>query len=97
MAKGYRIARINVTNPDEYKKYVSANGVAFEKYGGRFVVGGGAHETRRGAEHQRHVVLEFDSYDVAKACYDRPEYQAAAVIRNEASEGYVVVIKGYDG
>ena len=47
--------------------------------------------------YDRHVVLEFESYEVAKACYDSPEYKAATVIRNEASDGYVVVVEGYDG
>ena len=31
MAKGYWIAHVEVTDPDGYKKYVAANGVAFAK------------------------------------------------------------------
>ena len=98
MAKGYWIAHVRVTDPERYKDYVAANAKAFEKYSAKFLVRGGENEVRHGDHaYDRHVVLEFDSYDVAKACYESPEYQAAAVIRNEASEGYVVVIKGYDG
>lgn len=98
MAKGYWIAHVKVTDPERYKDYVAANGVAFAKYGGQFVVRGGAWEPRNGeADYDRHVVIEFESYDIAKACYDSPEYQVAAVIRNEASDGYVVVVEGYDG
>ena len=59
---------------------------------------GGAWEPRNGDQpYDRHVILEFENYEVAKACYDSPEYQAAAVIRDEASDGYVVVVEGYDG
>ena len=98
MAKGYWMAHVTVTDPERYKDYVAANAVAFEKYGGRFLVRGGPSERRNGSEsYERHVVLEFESYEVAKACYDSPEYQAAAKIRNEASVGYVVVVEGYDG
>ena len=98
MAKGYWIAHIRVTDPERYKDYVAANAKAFEKYNAKFLVRGGAHEVRHGDHaYDRHVVLEFESYDVAKACYDSPEYKAATVIRNEASEGYVIVVEGYDG
>jgi uncharacterized protein (DUF1330 family) len=43
------------------------------------------------------VVIEFESYAIAKACHDSPEYQTAAKIRKEASTGDLIVIEGYDG
>ena len=98
MAKGYWIAHVKVTDPERYKDYVVANAKAFEKYSGTFLIRGGEWEPRNGDQpYDRHVVLEFESYEVAKACYDSPEYQAAAVICDEASDGYVVVVKGHDG
>ena len=98
MAKGYWIAHVKVTDPERYKDYVAANAKAFEKYGAKFLVRGGANEVKHGElAFDRHVVLEFDSYETAKACYESPEYKAAEVIRNEASDGYVVVIEGYEG
>ena len=45
----------------------------------------------------RVVVIEFESYAVAKACYESPEYQAAIKIRSAASTGDLVVIEGYEG
>ena len=97
MAKGYWIAHIKVTDTERYKDYVTANAKAFAKFDAKFLVRGGQWELRNGDEdYDRHVVLEFESYEVAKACYDSPEYKAATVIRNEASEGYVVVVQGYD-
>lgn len=98
MAKGYWIAHVKVTDPERYKDYVAANAKAFEKYNARFLVRGGENVVKHGEmAADRHVVLEFESYDLAKACYDSPEYKAAEKIRNEASDGYVVVIEGYDG
>ncbi len=98
MAKGYWIAHVRVTDPERYKDYVAANAKAFEKYGAKFLVRGGANQVKHGEmPFDRHVVLEFESYALAKACYESPEYRAAEVIRNEASDGYVVVIEGYDG
>lgn len=98
MTKGYWIAHVKVTDPERYKDYVAANALAFEKYNAKFLVRGGEWEARNGDQpYDRHVVLEFESYEVAKACYDSPEYKAATVIRNEASDGYVVVVEGWDG
>jgi len=100
MPKGYWIAHVTITNPERYKDYIAANAVAFEKFGARFIVRGGACEARSGTalnQSQRHVVIEFESYAEAKACYDSPEYRAAAKIRDEAAIAELVIIEGYDG
>jgi uncharacterized protein (DUF1330 family) len=52
---------------------------------------------RGGLAGRRHVVIEFDSYEKAKACHDSPEYQAAAKIRDEASTADLIIIEGYEG
>jgi uncharacterized protein (DUF1330 family) len=97
MAKGYWIAHVTVTNPERYKDYIAANGAAFSKYGGRFIVRGGAFEAPSGKPGGRHVVIEFDSYALAKACHQSPEYQAAAKIRDEASVADLIIVEGCDG
>lgn len=97
MAKGYWIAHVDVTNPEIYKEYVRLNGIAFAKYGGKFLIRGGKSEVISGHLQPRHVVIEFASFEVAKACYDSPEYQAAVKVRNAASVADVVVVEGYDG
>ena len=97
MAKGYWIAHVTVTDPETYKEYVKLNGIAFAKYGAKFVVRGGPSEIKSGKLGGRHVVIEFDSYATAKACYDSPEYKAAIVVRDRASTADVVVVEGYDG
>ncbi len=97
MAKGYWIAHVKVTDPERYKDYVTANAKAFEKFNAKFLVRGGQNESRATAhDYDRHVVLEFESFDAAKACYDSDEYQAARLIRDEASEAYVTIIEGWD-
>ena len=99
MAKGYWIAHVEVTNPERYKDYVKANAIAFAKFGARFVVrGGAAISSKTGdADKRRHVVLEFDSFETAMACLHSPEYQAAAKIRDEASNVELLVVEGHDG
>ena len=97
MTKGYWIARVDVTDPEAYKKYVEANGEAFAKFGARFVVRGGDFEAVEGTSRSRNVVIEFPSYEAALACYRSPEYQRAMAFREAASTGDVVVIEGYEG
>ncbi|MGX7708656.1 DUF1330 domain-containing protein [Methylobacterium sp. Gmos1] len=97
MAKGYWIGRVDVSNPEAYKNYVAANGVAFAKYGGRFLVRGGAFEAVSGSSRARNVVIAFPSYDQALACWNSPEYQAARAKQEGGAEIDLIVIEGYDG
>jgi uncharacterized protein (DUF1330 family) len=97
--KGYWIGHINVTDPERYKDYVAANAAPLKKYGARFLVRNGENimPEGRALAGRRHVVIEFESYAVARACYESPEYQAAIRIREAASTGDVVIIEGYEG
>jgi uncharacterized protein (DUF1330 family) len=98
MPKGYWVAHVKITNPERYKDYVAANAAAFAKYKARFLVRNGKHEVVKGnLVERRNVVIEFDSYETAKACHDSPEYQAAAKIRDEASTADLMIIEGYEG
>lgn len=97
MPKGYWIGRVDVEDLDQYMKYVAANAAPFAKFGARFLVRGGAFECREGTARSRNVVIEFPSYEAARACYDSPEYQAAKALRDPVSTGDIVIIQGYDG
>ncbi|WP_432447987.1 DUF1330 domain-containing protein [Aliiroseovarius marinus] len=96
MAKGYWIGRVDVEDLDRYMGYVKANAAAFKEYGARFLVRGGAFETREGQSRSRNVVIEFPSYQAARDCYDSPVYQAAKAIREPVSICDLIIIEGYD-
>lgn len=97
MAKGYWVVHVRVTDPEGYKKYVEANAAAFAKYNGRFLVRGGRFETMSGEiAGERHVVVEFDDFDTAVACYRSPEYQRALQVRGGSAEADVIVVEGYE-
>jgi uncharacterized protein (DUF1330 family) len=97
MAKGYWIARVDVSNMDGYKEYIAQNGPVFKKYGAKFMTRGGRFETMEGTSRSRNVVLEFKDYDTALACYHSPEYQRLIPIRAPHSECDLVIVEGYDG
>jgi uncharacterized protein (DUF1330 family) len=96
MAKGYWIVGVDVTDPEGYKEYVTANAAAFHKYDARFIVRGGRFEVLEGTARSRNVVLEFKDYDTALACYRSPEYAAAKALRDGCAEANLVIIEGYD-
>ena len=97
MAKGYWIARVDVTDPDGYQAYVKANAAAFNKFGARFIIRGGLFEAPEGTPRARNIVLEFADYAMAVACYHSPEYQAAKALRIGKGVADIVIIEGYDG
>jgi uncharacterized protein (DUF1330 family) len=81
MAKGYWMFHTTVSDPETYKKYVERDGAAFAKYGARFLVRGGEFQAVEGSARERHVIIEFESYETALACFHSPEYQAASEFR----------------
>lgn len=97
MAKGYWIAHVDVDDMDAYKAYIAANAAPFAEYGARFLVRGGERQVPEGKARARTVVIEFDSYETALACYDSVSYQAAKDLRDPVSTGDLVIIQGYDG
>ena len=96
MAKGYWMFHVTVTDPEIYRKYIERDAEPFARYGARFLARGGAFVAVEGAARERHVIIEFDSYETARACYDSPEYQAASVFRRDAAITDLVIIKGAD-
>ena len=97
MAKAYWIARVDVHNMDGYQEYVAQNGAVFKKYGAKFLVRGGKFEAKEGSSRSRNVVLEFEDYETALACYNSPEYARLLAIRSPHAESDLVIIEGYDG
>lgn len=97
MAKGYWIARVDVDDLDQYKRYVAANAKPFAAHGARFLVRAGPFESMEGSSRSRNVVIEFPSYQAALDCYHSPDYQAAIQLRTPASRGDLIIIEGYDG
>ena len=97
MAKGYWIARIDVDDLEQYKKYVAANAKPFADYGARFLVRAGRFETLEGTARSRNVVIEFPSYQAALDCYHSADYQAAIALRAPVSRGDLIIIEGYEG
>ena len=94
MAKGYWIARVDIRDAERYKDYVTAARSAFETYGATFLARGGEFCKLEGDVRARNVVIEFPSLQAAVDCYNSPEYQIAAAIRQECADAEMVVVEG---
>jgi uncharacterized protein (DUF1330 family) len=97
MAKGYWIAQISVKDASRYPDYVALAQPAYQRFGAKFLVRGGAHQVVEGEARPRHVVIEFPSYQAAQDCYNSPEYTAARAVRQAIADGDIVVVEGFDG
>lgn len=94
MPKGYWIARVDVRDAERYKDYVATAKPAFERFGANFLARGGHFTELEGPTRARNVVIEFPSPQAAVDCYNSPEYQAAAKIRQEVADAEMVVVEG---
>ncbi|MFQ6550181.1 DUF1330 domain-containing protein [Aestuariibius sp. 2305UL40-4] len=94
MPKGYIIGHITVTDPERYPDYVAKDTPILEAHGARFIVRGGKSELREGTAGERHVVIEFDSFEAAKAAYEDPDYQAVADIRRASADSTIILVEG---
>ncbi len=91
----YVIAEVTVTDPttmEEYRKQVPAT---VAKYGGRFLVRGGAHQTVEGEwKPNRLVLLEFPTMEQARRWYASEEYREPKALRIKAGRTNLVMVEG---
>ncbi|PMQ10664.1 hypothetical protein PseAD21_15840 [Pseudomonas sp. AD21] len=93
--KAYWIAHVDITDPDHYSQYTQRAPKAFAEFGARFLARGGGSEAMEGrATPQRSVVIEFDSYEQALACYRSAAYQEAKSYREEWARAEIVIVEG---
>ena len=91
----YVIADIEVTNPCAYEEYRPRVPATVEKYGGKYLVRGGATETAEGSWiPNRMVVIEFSSMEQAKEWYNSPEYGGIREIRHRNANSNVIFVDG---
>lgn len=92
---GYIIAEVNVTDPVRYEEYRAQVLATIQAYGGAFRVRGGKAEGLEGTPPAgRLVVIEFPSYEQAKAWYHSDEYAGPKALRQATSEGRVILVEG---
>ena len=95
--KAYWIAHVDISDLEQYQQYTQRAPAAFKAYGGKFLARGGRSEALEGrSTPQRSVVIEFDSYEQALACYRSAEYQDACSHRQGVAKAEVIIVEGFE-
>ena len=93
MPAAYIVVTMNITDLDQYKKYMGEAQEAVKAAGGEYLARGGRHETLEGDWQPHRVgVLRFPSYEKAKAFYDGQQYTKARALRMGATEYFNMVL-----
>jgi uncharacterized protein (DUF1330 family) len=91
----YVIADLDVTNAAALENYRAKVPDTIAKYGGRFLVRGGAHEVIEGAwTPTRIVILEFPSMEALQRWYNSPEYKPLIAERKAAAATDLIAVEG---
>jgi len=96
MKKGYVIVRINIKNNELFQQYPPLSTKAVEKFGGKYLIRGGAFEIMEGQwPAERTTIVEFESFNKAKEFYNSLEYDEAKKVRQESTDTDLILIEGY--
>jgi len=93
----YIIVNIDVIDPIGYAEYKRKAQEAVGLYEGKYIARGGKAETLEGDwEPKRLVILEFPTYDRAKAWLNSPEYAPARAMREKYAHSQMVIVEGVE-
>jgi uncharacterized protein (DUF1330 family) len=86
-----------ITDPQTYAEYRQGVAATLARYGGKFLVRGGAYETIEGDwQPHRFVILQFEDEEHFKHWYNSPEYSKLRELRFKASTGRAIIVQGVE-
>ncbi len=93
MTAAYIFVDMQISDMEQYKKYMAAAPAAVAAAGGEYLVRGGKFEALEGNwKPARIAMLRFPSYDAAKTFYDAELYRAAREKRQGATEFFNMIL-----
>ena len=94
----YVLVEVDVTDPALFQEYAKGVPATIAAHGGKYIVRGGAVETKEGGwAPKRVVVLEFPSMTQARKWYDSPEYKPLLALRLKAANAKLILVEGMPG
>jgi uncharacterized protein (DUF1330 family) len=91
----YLIANITVTDPAGFEAYRQAVPAVIARFGGRYLVRGGAVAVKEGEPGlNRVVILEFPDMAAAQAFYHSAEYAPLIAMRLASTTGSLALVEG---
>jgi uncharacterized protein (DUF1330 family) len=97
-APAYLIVEMNISDMEQYKKYMAEAPATIRAYGGEYLVRGGKMESFEGDwRPSRLAMLRFPSYEKAKAWYEQSDYVKVRELRAGATEHFnMVLVEGVE-
>jgi uncharacterized protein (DUF1330 family) len=93
MPVAYLVVESNITDPEQFKKYMAAAPAVVKAFGGEYLARGGRLAVLEGDwQPPRMTVLRYPSFEQAKAMYDSPEYTAVRALRKGATAAFNMVL-----
>jgi uncharacterized protein (DUF1330 family) len=91
----YVIVEIEVVDPVGYEEYKELAGASVKKYGGKYIVRGGATEVLEGDwKPKRIVLLEFESMQRARDWLNCEEYCEPRKMRHRTARTNMILVEG---
>lgn len=94
MAKGYLVAHIRVHDTDAFEEFKQLSGAAIKAHNGKVLVRNPAPDHREGGAEGLATVIEFESLDAARACYDADAYTEVRAVREKISDADLILVEG---
>ena len=94
--KGYWIVKVNDLHIDKQKIYKELATETVKKFNGRFLVRDGKNITMEGREFERNVIVEYETFDLAKQAYNSDDYQNAKKILGEDKDRLFAIVEGVE-
>jgi uncharacterized protein (DUF1330 family) len=96
---GYLLANVkHVHDPKRFSEYSAQTPELIASHGGRYLVRGGEVDpVEVSGPIGRVVVVEFPTFDAAKAYYHGDEYRRLTAIRQSAADADLLLVDGYAG
>ena len=92
---GYWIVRGGqIRDADALQEYGKLWPSIAAQFGAELLAGKGRVETCEGPQYARQLIVRFDSYEQALACYESAEYAPAKQLALQASERELVIVEG---
>ena len=98
MPSAYVIVDMQISDMEQYKKYMAAAPDSIKAAGGEYLVRGGQFEVLEGQwQPARVAMLRFPSYEQAKAFYEGEQYRQARAQREGATAFFnMILVEGVD-
>jgi uncharacterized protein (DUF1330 family) len=93
----YIVVNITVNDPIVYEEYRRRAPASIAKYGGKYLVRGGATAVLEGTwTPKRLVILEFPTVEQASEWWNSPEYAPVKEIRDQCADADMVLVEGLE-